>query len=278
MPQAVLELVEAGADPDLAVAVAATYVLGFRSTTHPRRVPGAGQYAQHVSRRRVAPPRTDGSDVSEQAAALDAERASLLSTLTELGPDAPTLVAGWSTGDLAAHVAMTEQMRGIPTFLGRRVVAKYGIRLNDTFRPAMALQTRRFRRRGFDWARRRLSRPSPRLLLRPTNLPVSVFEIVVHHEDARRANDLPLRREVPLDLVPSIHWLLRYQKRLLEGYELTVHLPQGSEIRAGDGDRELSIAGRPAEVLLWLSGRQDAADVAFTTEDGNAPSPPHLAV
>jgi uncharacterized protein (TIGR03083 family) len=32
------------------------------------------------------------------------ERQALCDTLTELGPDAPTLCEGWTTADLAAHL------------------------------------------------------------------------------------------------------------------------------------------------------------------------------
>jgi hypothetical protein len=53
MPQAVLDLADRGAEPDLAVAVAATYVLGFRSTQgrvaiDPGWTPAPGSAAHHV--------------------------------------------------------------------------------------------------------------------------------------------------------------------------------------------------------------------------------------
>jgi uncharacterized protein (TIGR03083 family) len=36
------------------------------------------------------------------------ERTALCDLLTELGPDQPTLCAGWQTGDLAAHLVLRE--------------------------------------------------------------------------------------------------------------------------------------------------------------------------
>src|SRR3954471_19789461 len=36
------------------------------------------------------------------------ERARLCDLLDEVGPDAPTLCAGWNTGDLAAHLVVRE--------------------------------------------------------------------------------------------------------------------------------------------------------------------------
>ena len=165
---------------------------------------------------------------------LAAERRALVETLRAVGPDAPTLVDGWRAADIAAHVAATEQANGVPTFLGRTLVVRRAWRLNDTFRWSMAIDLKRFRRHGFDWALRRLERPSPRLLARPSVLPVSVFEVYVHHEDVRRANGVERTIPVP-DLGPSIEWLRRYQ-------------------RLG----EVDVQGEPGEVVLWMAGRPGA--------------------
>lgn len=59
---------------------------------------------------------------------------------------------------------------------------------------------------------------------------------------------------------------------------MAIQLPREPEIRAGDGTNKLIIAGRPEEVLLWLSGRRDAAEVTLTSEGWEGPSPPHLAI
>jgi uncharacterized protein (TIGR03083 family) len=119
-----------------------------------------------------------------------AERRGLVADLKSVGPEAPTLADRWLARDLAAHVAATEQLRGAPTFVGRTLVMRYGLRLNETFRPIMAVDLRRFRRHGFDWALRRLEQPPPPLLSRTSLLPVGVFEVFVHREDVRRA-ELP---------------------------------------------------------------------------------------
>jgi len=196
-------------------------------------------------------PRASAADRAEQ---LNQERAALAATLRRVGADAPTLVEGWSARDLAAHVAATEEARGIPTFVGRTLVARYGLRLNDTFRPAMAVDLRRFRRHGFEWAVRRLERDSPALLIRPMVFPVSAFEIFVHHEDVLRANDIE-RQEPSLDLIPSIEWLLRYHRRMLSDVAVLAVLPDGREIRGGGEGPVLDIRGTATEVLLSLAGR-----------------------
>ena len=194
---------------------------------------------------------------------LAAERRGLAATLRAVGPEAPTLAGAWKAGDLAAHVVATEKLRGMPTFLGRRLVLR-GIRLNDTFAGAMAIDVRRFRRRGFDWALARLERQGPWLLDRPSVLPVSVFEIFVHHEDVRRPNAVA-REETP-DVVPSIEWLLRYHRKPLGETGVRVELPGGRELHGGGPERRLTLRGAPGEVLLWLAGRREVAEVEVDGE------------
>ena len=186
--------------------------------------------------RRIAPLYT--------AEELAAERRALAATLRIVGPDAPTLVQGWTARDLAAHVAAMEQLHGIPTFVGRTLVARFAVRLNDPFRATMALDRRRFRRHGWGWCVRRLERDGPALLARPSVVAVSIFETFVHHEDVRRANGVERPSPEP-DLAPSIEWLRRYQRI----------------------DPRTAITGAPAEVLLFLAGRP-AAGIAV---DGELP-------
>ena len=202
------------------------------------------------------------------------ERRALAATLRSVGPDAPTLAGTWRARDLAAHVAATEQVGGMPTFIGRTLVARYGLRLNDSLRPVMRIDLRRFRRHGFDWAVRRLERPAPALLSRPSILPVSVFEIYVHHEDVLRANDRR-RDAAPPRLDASIEWLLRYHRRLLGTAGVLVELPDGRTIHGGGDRTTLSVRGDAGEVLLWLAGRREVADV---TVDGDLDVAVRLAV
>ena len=196
---------------------------------------------------------------------LASERRALAATLRAVGPDAPTLIPGWTATDLAAHVAATEKQRGVPTFLGRRLVRR-GVRLNDSLSWALDVDRRRFTSRGFEQALGRLERDGPALLERPGVLPVSVFEVVVHHEDVRRANRVP-RDGAPPDLAPSIEWLLQYHRRLLGPHRLVAALADGRQVVGGGDQRGITVRGDALEVLLWLAGRQAAADVEVMVED-----------
>lgn len=100
-------------------------------------------------------------------------------------------------------------------------------------------------------------------------LPVSVFEIFVHHEEVRRPNNLPRDAEAP-DLVPCIEWLLRYHRRLLGESGLRVVLPDGLELRGGGSGSTVTLQGTADEVVIWLAGRRQAASVTMTDDGAGA--------
>jgi hypothetical protein len=172
-------------------------------------------------------------------------------------------------------VAATEQVHGMPTFLGRSLVAGLGLRLNDAFKPIMAIDRRRFRRHGFEWALARLERPGPALLARASVLPVSIFEIFVHHEDVRRPNNIDRADPMP-DLVGSIEWLLRYHRRPLANRGVRIVLSGGLELRGGGDADVMTVSGDPGEVLLWLAGRN--GEVSISSDCGSSATRPQLGV
>ena len=135
------------------------------------------------------------------------ERAALAGTLELVGADAPTLCSGWTAADVAAHLASLDRVGGVPTFVGRWLVQRLAIRLNDPALrwPRLAdAMIRRPRSRGFGWAIRQLRQPVPPLLRRSSVAVVGLFEVWVHHQDVLRANDL-LPRTDP-DLAPVLPW------------------------------------------------------------------------
>ena len=139
---------------------------------------------------------------------IDAERRRFADTLERVGPDAPTNAGAWTAHDVAAHVLSLDRMGGVPTFIGRSIVAR-GVRLNDRVPASLADRSIAVvKRKGFDWAVAQLRTPSPALLLRPSVRAVGLFEVWTHHEDVRRRNGLP--RDDHPDLTEVIAWLQRY--------------------------------------------------------------------
>src|ERR1700749_1337470 len=61
------------------------------------------------------------------------ERAALAALLDETGPDAPTLCAGWQTGDLAAHLVLRERRPDAGVGMAGGPLAGYTERLRQQF-------------------------------------------------------------------------------------------------------------------------------------------------
>ena len=166
------------------------------------------------------------------AGGIDEERRRFAETLETVGPDAPTNVDGWAAHDIAAHVVSLDRFAGVPTYVGRVLVAQ-GVRLNDLVRRAPQLTQRAIeaeKRRGFGQTIARLRQPSPRLLLRAPVRAVGLFEVWAHHEDVRRANAIERDSHPALDDV--IAWLCRYSR-----IDVVPEAP-------------------PHEVAYWLAGRE----------------------
>ncbi|WP_179470191.1 TIGR03085 family metal-binding protein [Mycolicibacterium vinylchloridicum] len=187
------------------------------------------------------------------------ERVALCDLFDTLGPHATTLLDGWTTKDLAAHLLLRE----------RDPVAAPGLVLPG---PLARLAERRtaamVERHEFGWLVGRLrSGPPPGFFRVPwvRSFP-SLNEFFVHHEDVRRANGLGPRE----DLTPALQAALwrnvqrgsRFLSRRVRGAGLDIvwaGTPERIAVRSGESTAVLS--GPPGELLLYLFGRQAAAQV-----------------
>lgn len=185
------------------------------------------------------------------------EREQLADLLNELGPEAPTLLTPWTTRDLAAHLLLRERdpLAGpgllIPGAWGRFAERRQKALARTDFR-SMVTAIRSGPPRGpfrIGWMRR---------------VP-NLNELFVHHEDVRRANGRGPRTNTPaLDAalwhnVCTAPWLLA---RRLRGAGLELEWSGTSAtVRARRGEPTARIAGPPGELLLYLFGRQRAAEV-----------------
>lgn len=198
---------------------------------------------------------------------LDArERVQLCARFEELGPDAPTLCEGWTTFDLAAHLVVRERspLAGPGIVLGDRIGA-----LARATESAME----REKRKGFARVVERVRTGPP---LGPFRVPalreqVNLIEYAVHHEDVRRANGMERRTgidDLQDALWPKVTALARF---VLRGVPTGVGVELARTDR-GDtdaatvrrGGRTARLAGEPLEVVLFLYGRGDHADVELT--------------
>lgn len=179
-----------------------------------------------------------------------------------LGPQAPTLIQGWTAHDLAAHLVVRE----------RDPIAGPCLVLPGPFqRIAERRRLRLVRQRDFAWliARLRSGPPAGFFRIRWVRSMASLNEFFVHHEDVRRANGFGSRDPLP----PALEIAL-WRNARRGGWYLSRRLRKsGLELRwAGTSARvrlrpsrsAACISGSPGEILLYLFGRQDAACVEVT--------------
>lgn len=212
-----------------------------------------------MARRVVQPNRIAIIDVMRDLPFDAQERIALCDLLGELGAQAPTLLAGWTTRDLAAHLVLRE----------RDPVAGLCLVLPGPFeRFAERRRVRLAGRAEFGWLVARLRSGPPPGFFRMgwiRSFP-SLNEFFVHHEDVRRANGLGPRDT----LTPAFDEALwrnvrrggRYLSRRLRevGLEI-VWAGTGERVMIRNVEPTVRLGGAPGEVLLYLFGRQAAAQV-----------------
>jgi uncharacterized protein (TIGR03085 family) len=201
------------------------------------------------------------------------ERAALCATLEVTGPDAPTLCSEWSSADIAAHLVASERGWGLPMVMvyGLRRVLPPGVirRGMQSLRSVGDRQVQQTKRHGWDWLQRRLVAGPPLPYRLASVAPIRFVEEWIHHEDIRRANDLPLRPpsvEVDDALWNAGLFLMSFREFLPEREGLEMVLPDGRSQRLGD-DTRVRLEGPPGELLLFLAGRTAAANVSIEGDE-----------
>ncbi|MVU80380.1 TIGR03085 family protein [Nocardia sp. ET3-3] len=187
------------------------------------------------------------------------EREALCDLFEELGADAPTLLEGWTARDLAAHLVLRE----------RDILAGPCMVLPGPFaRFADRRRANLVAHNEFGWLVDRLRSGPPAGFFRlgwVRSFP-SLNEFFVHHEDLRRANGLGPRHEMPPALQDALWRNVRrggrFLSRRLRGVRLDLERAgTGERVTVRRGEPAVRLRGAPGELLLYLFGRQDAAEV-----------------
>lgn len=188
------------------------------------------------------------------------ERSALADLMLEVGPDAPTLCAGWTTRDLAAHLVVRLS----------RVDAAAGIMV-----PALAQHLRRVQEKvaGEAW---------PALVEKVRRRPwwmavgdeaINRVEYFVHHEDVRRATPGWQPRELSPEFAAALWPRVRMQAKLALRRTpaiVTVTAAGFGSVTAGRGGLggpAVDLVGSPGELLMFLLGRQEHAMVELVGPD-----------
>jgi uncharacterized protein (TIGR03085 family) len=197
------------------------------------------------------------------------ERAALADLLEQLGPDQPTCCEGWTTRDLATHLVVRD----------RRPDAMPGLVLGGRLASWTQRVHTRASARPFGVLVAEVRTGPPSWL--PTAWPaldrvLNTAEMVIHHEDVRRAQPDWAPRDLPTSvqdqLWSSVRFLARGRDADSPAGGLFVRrsdVPDGapgSERRLRDGQPTTTVTGAPLEVLLWMSGRENVACVDLTVD------------
>jgi uncharacterized protein (TIGR03085 family) len=188
------------------------------------------------------------------------ERQALADLLARLGPDQPTLCTGWTTADLVAHLVLRERRPDAAIGILGGPLAKWNKKVMAKSAPRFSRNVERLRTGPPFW--------SP---MRWFDSQLNTFEMLIHHEDARRAQ--PGWQPRDLSAIDAQLWKLierssRWLMRRLDA-PLTL-IANGRMIGSSQGT---CVRGEPLELLLYLAGRVEAALVNIS---GQAPDQSQL--
>lgn len=180
------------------------------------------------------------------------ERAALVATMRDVGPDHPTLCGDWTTRDLAAHLVVRE----------RRIDAAPGILI-----PAFAGYTARVQEQVTaerDWPvllEQVASGPptlSPFKVLDPV---VNVAEMYIHHEDVRRAAPGWEPRVLDEGATKALARQVALMARMALSKvptQVALRTPDGKTLATVGKGPAVVVTGEPLELLMFASGRDEA--------------------
>lgn len=186
------------------------------------------------------------------------ERLELCDFLDELDPSVPTLLEGWTAHDLAAHIVLREHdLVAGPCLVGPGPFRRFAER-----RRARLAQSKDF---ASLVARIRSGPPIGFFRIGWVRALANLNEFFVHHEDVRRANGLGPRSLTPaMDaaLWRNVRRSSHYLSRRLHACGLEIEWAGTSErVTVRPGEPMARLSGPPGELLLYVFGRQAAAQV-----------------
>ena len=203
------------------------------------------------------------------------ERLAVCDLLDKLGPDQPTLCAGWRTADLAAHLVLRE----------RRPDAALGVMGGPLAGHTRKVQERLLGQEPFGRMVERIRTGPPRASvfgIPGADARLNVVEYFVHHEDIRRAQPDWAPRDLSDDLSDLLWRQLGRTRLMLRRAPVGVEFArEGADGGTGQGGGAggpvritakgrapmVTVAGPPAELMMWAFGRAQAARVRLIGSD-----------
>ena len=193
-----------------------------------------------------------------------AERRQLADLLQQVGPEQPTVNAGWTTRDLAAHLVVRDRRPDtmisvvIPPLAGHAEHVRLAKAAQPFSEVIQELRTPPW------WSP--LSNP---LVDELSN----TFEFFIHHEDVRRATPGFSPRALPPGEQKALWNAVRVTGRLAlrkAGFPVRLEAPGFGTVRVGGDEPRVTVTGEPGELTLFVSGRQRVAEVEVTGDPAAA--------
>jgi uncharacterized protein (TIGR03085 family) len=190
-----------------------------------------------------------------------AERQGLADDLLRFGPEADTLCEGWKAADLAAHLVVRD----------RRPDAAAGILIGPLAERTARIQAAE--RDRWSWPelveRVRTGPPFP-VHLTPIDAAVNTVEYFVHHEDLLRAQPAALPRKLDPELEAQLWSRAKTGARMLlrrAPVGVSLVAPDYGEAGVRRKSPSVTVTGAPGELVLWMFGRQRAAEVSYAGDE-----------
>lgn len=185
-------------------------------------------------------------------------RLALCDRLVESGPDAPTLCAGWTARDLAAHLVVRESRPDAALgILSKRFAARTDRVQADIARADWSGLVERIRSGPPSWSPMRW---------RPIDDLTNTLEFFVHGEDLRRAGAAWEPEILDGALENSLHRALSRGARLMVRRSpagLVLRAPGRRPIVAKRREPTVVVIGPVGELVLFVYGRQKSARVTL---------------
>ncbi|MGV9338304.1 TIGR03085 family metal-binding protein [Streptomyces sp. NPDC003688] len=186
------------------------------------------------------------------------ERLLLADLLETAGPEAPTLCEGWTTRDLAAHVVVRERR---PDAVAGQFVKQLAPRLDRVMEEYAA--------KPYEELIQLIRTGPPKLSpfsVKQVDEASNTVEFFVHAEDVRRAQPDWSPRELDPVFQDAL-WSRLERAARLAGRKaptgLVLRRPDGQTVVAHKSAPVVTVTGEPAELLMFVFGRQDAAKVVL---------------
>lgn len=186
-------------------------------------------------------------------------REQLVAALESAGPEAPTLCAGWTARDLAAHLVVREHRPDAAVGIVLPLAAGYGERVRRAYRDGNSYEDL--------IAQFRAGPPMLSIFaIPPVESALNAVEFFVHTEDVRRGAGPAAAEPVDEDLERAL-----WRRLTMAGPLLRRRTPAALAVRSDSGRRfdvpgpapQVTVTGGVGELTLFFMGRGDAALVEF---------------